>query len=233
MQIPSDFLVLRRIAVLCAALFAFQALILAQPAIVGPDTGKPGQALSYQLLDQGKPVSGVIWKQGFNPDRYAGNDYATSFRMKVTPQPDGSVQIVAPSPGRYRLVGANGGATFQKAVLIRSDTPLLPLRGLTLGLSVDYSANDAVGVQTRASDRLAAAKHMGVEWIALTSGGCLDLDQVDSSSFEEVWDTTKCYAVSQADLEWIIDEAHDQGYKIALHGGAGAVKGGVLLGTCS
>ena len=69
-----DFQVSRRIAALGVGLVA---LLAAQPAIIGPATGTPGQTLSYQLQDQGKPVAGVIWTQGLNPDRFSGNDYAT------------------------------------------------------------------------------------------------------------------------------------------------------------
>src|ERR1017187_7020574 len=82
MQTVRNLHLLRRFALLCAALVISQVIVLAQPTIIGPTTGAPGQTLSYQLQDQGKPVAGVTWTQGLNPDRYSGNDYATSLDLR-------------------------------------------------------------------------------------------------------------------------------------------------------
>jgi len=35
--------------------------------------GRPDRHFPIQLQDQGKPVAGVIWTQGLNPDRFSGN----------------------------------------------------------------------------------------------------------------------------------------------------------------
>ena len=222
MQIPRDLHMLRRRVVLCAALFAFQALALAQPTIVGPDTGKPGQALSYQLLDQGKPVSGVMWKQGFNPDRYSGNDYATSFTLKLTAQTDGSVQFVAPSPGRYRLVATQNGARFATAVLIRPAQAPFPIRGLVFDQWGSSAVFPSERVRFEATTRLALVKHFGVNWIALVPRAYIELNQQDY-----VVTYPHPMTISQVDLEWTIDEAHRQGYSVVLYPGLNAFRSGV------
>jgi uncharacterized protein (TIGR03437 family) len=150
--------------------------LAAQTAIIGPVTGSAGDVLTYQVTVGGAKARADHWSQGFNPDRYTGHDYATSFRLTVTPQADGSVQIVAPAPGRYRLVARVGTETVAKAVLIRPKVPAVPIRGMTLTLSQDGHTN--AEVRSRAAERLAVVKHLGAEWIALTYGACLDLDVV-------------------------------------------------------
>lgn len=79
-----------------------------------------------------------------------------------------------------------------------------------------YPAKDThttAEVQLSAADRLAAMKHLGVNWVALTYNGCLDFD---AASWVIVGSPSKCAGMPMADTEWIIDEAHRQGLQVAL-----------------
>jgi uncharacterized protein (TIGR03437 family) len=195
------------------ALFGCAGPVLAQIAIQGPSTGSPGQVLTYQFTNAGA-AQPAVWSQGFNPDRYGGTNYATSFRLAITPQNDGSVQIKAPAPGRYRLLAGNGPNSAAKAILISPTSPAVPIRGLAFWLSQGGFAS--ADVRTEASQRMAVAKHLGINWIGITYDGCLNFD---SGSLNITSDPATCYAVAQPDLEWILDEAHSQGYLVALEGG--------------
>jgi uncharacterized protein (TIGR03437 family) len=201
----------RRAALFCSTVAVGSGVLSAQPTIAGPAQGSPGQVLSFQLMDGAGAVPADAWQQGFNPDRYAGNDYATSFRLQITPQPDGSVQLVAPAPGRYRLWAFKGTAAIETAVLIRPQTASPPIRGVAFFLSADGESSSVV--REEASERLAVMKNMGISWLEISDIGCMDLD---SPTFAVSNDPTTCYSIAQTDLEWLLDEAHQQGYKIAL-----------------
>lgn len=221
----TDIHLLRRFAVICTILVVYQGITRAQPTIIGPATGVSGQTLSYQLQDQGKAVAGVTWTQGLNPDRYSGNDYATSFKLTIKPQGDGSVQIVAPWPGRYRLVGAKGSAAAQAAILIRPSMPVLPIRGLDFWTTNrGWTSSDAV--RAEASKRLALVKHMGLNWVNLVDQVCME---IGGPTPVIVRDVNACGSIQPADLEWIIAQAHTQGYSVALGGGVLAMMNGTVL----
>ena len=207
-----------------AALVWFVAPLWSQFSIAGPDTGKAGQTLAYALENSGQPVAADAWSQGFNPDRYAGYDYATSFLLTLKPQPDGTVQFTAPAPGRYRLIAFKNDVTVRKIVMISPVVISPAIRGLVLFLSANGNSSDAI--RQAASDSLANARLAGATWIAITNYTCM---QADAPGFPFSADPANCYSVQTTDLEWILDEAHRQGLKVALEPGAkGRLGTGVL-----
>ena len=148
----------------------------------------------------------------------------------MVPQSDGSIQIQAPAPGRYRLVAHTGTNTVSKAILISPNAPTVPIRGLTFGLGAWENGQlmTSAAIRSSASERLNVAKHLGVQWIVLTYAGCVDFDSGGQSFGQSfVVDPVHCPTVNQSDLEWIIDEAHRQGYLVSLEPLAGAIKSGV------
>jgi len=197
----------------------------AQLAIEGPTQGFPGQVLTFKLFDGAAAVIPDAWEQGFNPDRYAGNDYATSFNLQLTPQQDGSVQLIAPAPGRYRLIAYKGGNLLQLPVLVRPPPAPSAIRGISFLLSADGAPSDII--RNRAVERLTVAKNMGISWIHLTIDGCIE---VDMPNMPLVNDPANCYTVPQPDLEWIFDQAHQLGYKIVFDPGVQGIQGGHTQG---
>jgi hypothetical protein len=92
--------------------------LLATPTIQGPNSGRPGDAVTFRLVDGAAAVAPDGWRQGFNPDRYKGTDYAISLEVQLTPQSDGSAVLSASAPGRYRLLAVLKGQSCKKAILI-------------------------------------------------------------------------------------------------------------------
>lgn len=144
--------------------------LLAAPAIQGPSSGHPGDALTFHLIDGATALIPDGWRQGFNPDRYAGTDYASSFDLQLAPQSDGSVILTASVPGRYRLVAMIKGQSYQTAILIRLQTPRPEIRGLDLtGISEPLN-------QTYVTRKLDVANHLGINWLDITYGSWIDFD---------------------------------------------------------
>src|ERR1035441_3951827 len=71
-------------------------------SIAGPQQGAPGDALTFRLMNGSTQLTVDRWVQELNPDRYAGNDYISSFTLQMTASVDGTLTAVAPAPGRYR-----------------------------------------------------------------------------------------------------------------------------------
>lgn len=191
-------------------LFAAAAALFGQPQIVGPDQGLPGQVLTYSLQNRSQPLVPDEWAQGFNPDRYRGFDYATSFRLQLDAQADGAVKLTAHAPGRYRLLAYQGGQVLRKIVLIRPSTISPGIRSFGVRIAADNGTSS--GLRTALQSKFALAKKTGANWVELARSWCIDLDSMISTL-----DPTVCSGTADtADLEWALDEAHRQGLNIVL-----------------
>jgi hypothetical protein len=175
--------------------------------IVGPAQGTPGQALTFKLMDGTTQLSVDRWEQVLNPDLYLGNDYVTSFCLNMQPQQDGSLQITAPAPGRYKLAAIRGSERWETYVLIGPPSVVPEVRGA-------YFAGNGPVDREQASHVFALARRAGMTWAAITETAGLDLDAANLPI--EPFCSFCSGTVRLEDLEWLIDEAHGQGLKVAV-----------------
>lgn len=193
----------------------------AQAALVidGPTEGAPGQVLAFRLLSDGHQVSADGWEQILNPDRYRGHDYVTSFALRMEHQPDATLRVVAPAPGRYKLAAVKGGTRLEIYVLIRPSVALPEIRGVSLSA---FEPLDRPYV----ADMLAVAKRAGMTWVDVVQTAWIDFD---SGNLAVQAYCPRCPgSMPLEDLEWLIDEAHRQGLKVSLDPGVWARHHGVL-----
>ncbi len=149
------------------------------------------------------------WEQVLNPDLYTGTDYVTSFCLNMQPQQDGSLQITAPAPGRYKLAAIRGSERWETYVLIRPQTVSPAIRGAAF---YNWGPVD----RAYAPRLLALAKKAGMTWAELPQAGVIDFD---SNSLAIQNPCTSCgvlNSLSLADYRWVIDEAHRQGFKVVV-----------------
>ena len=181
--------------------------LLATPAIQGTNSGHPGDALPFRLVDGTAAVTPDAWHQGFNPDRYTGTDYASSFDVQLTPQSDGSVVLTASAPGRYRLVATLKGQSYQTAVLISPLTPRPAIRGL------DLTGGSEPPDQAFITQKLDVASHLGINWVDIPYQSCIDFD---SGSTAISSSNAGCSSLSDASTAWLIGQAHQRGWGVSL-----------------
>ncbi len=175
--------------------------------IVGPTEGTPGQTLTFKLMDGTTQLSVDRWEQVLNPDLYLGNDYVTSFCLSMQPQQDGSLQITAPAPGRYKLAAIKGDVRWETYVLIRPEQVGPEIRGFTFVSDRSLDKDHAPNV-------LDLAKRAGRTWASIGVLGGIDLD---STTLEIQVPCSFCSQTeSLDDIGWLIDEAHRQGLKVAV-----------------
>lgn len=205
---------------LCVAVFlVLGAEAQAQVMIDGPAEGRPGQALAFRLLSAGRLVGADTWAQLFNPDRYLGNDYVTSFALQLTPQPDGTVIVVAPAPGRYKIAASAGGAGAETHLLIRPDRVVPEIRGASLSA---FEPLDRPYV----SEVLGVVGRLGMTWVDVVETAWIDFDSGDLTVQPHC---VRCPgSMSLDDVGWLIDEAHRQGLRVSVNLGVWARSRSVL-----
>ena len=187
--------------------------------IDGPPEGRPGDTLTFRLLSGGTQIPADQWEQVFNPDRYTGHDYVTSFTLQMLPQPDGSLKVIAPAPGRYKLAAVRGSDYWNAYVLIRPLGVVPEIRGASL------SAFEPLD-RAYATELLAVVKRTGMTWVDLVETGFIDFD---SGNLAVQGYCPRCPgSMPLDDLEWLIDEAHRQSLKVSLDLGVWARNKGVL-----
>ena len=178
--------------------------------ISGPQTAYPGEPMVFRLLSGVQTQAAEKWEQGLNPDKYTGFDYVSSFRLAFTANPDGSETIVAPSPGRYKVLAYSGGQAYQAYVLVQPVTPMPSIRGAVFSLSsTNIDRQYALSV-------LVAGRRAGMTWANIAPIGCMDIDSGDLrvQIFPE---GSPCYfGAPMSEIEWVVDQAHLLGYKVAL-----------------
>jgi hypothetical protein len=203
-----------------ALLLALASSCWAQAAAIdGPSEGRPGAPLTFLLLSGGAPVPADRWEQVLNADRYTGNDYVTSFALQMTLLPDGSLQAVAPAPGRYKIAAVRGSQRFHAYVLIRPERLVPEIRGAS------FSAFEPLD-RPYAAEVLAIARRAGMTWADLVQTAFIDFD---SGSLAVQPYCSRCPgSMPLHDLEWFIDEAHRQGFKVSLDPGVWARNRGIL-----
>jgi hypothetical protein len=162
------------------------------------------------------------WQQVLNPDRYVGNDYVTSFPLQTTPLPDGSLQVIATAPGRYKLSAVKGNDRWTAYVLVRPQAVVPAIRGASFSAYSAYAPLD----RSYASQLLAVAKRTGMTWADLVQTAWIDFD---SGSIAVQPYCSRCPgSMSLNDLDWLIDEAYRQGFKVSLDLGVWARNKSVL-----
>lgn len=178
--------------------------------ISGPIQGSPGETLTFRMLQGSDKVSANQWFQVFNPDRYTGNDYVTSFTLAMSPQTDGSLVVVAPAPGRYKIRGEMGSTQAEAYFLIRSQASMPSIRGSAFNVNTGSGPLD----RARVSRVFALAQRAGLNWAQIVQTGGIDLD---SSGLKLQLPCPFCAGtMALDDYGWVIDEAHRQGLKVVV-----------------
>src|SRR5262245_3656866 len=101
------------------------------------------------------------WQQGLNPDRYAGQDYVSSFTLTLQSNPDGSVQVIAAAAGRYQLVAWVGNQSYRGYIQISPSAVGPNIRGVHLQLL------GGIADRSYATDVMTKAAHTGVNWVLI------------------------------------------------------------------
>jgi len=178
--------------------------------VSGPQIAHAGESMVFSLLSGSQTLTADLWQQGLNPDKYTGNDYVTSFTLAFSANSDGSETIVAPAPGRYLILAYSGGQVYQAYVLVQPVTPLPAIRGAVLALF------SALTDKQYALNVMAAGRQAGLTWINISAIGCMDIDS-GNLTVQIFPPPSPCvFGFPISDLEWVIDQAHQLGYKVAV-----------------
>jgi hypothetical protein len=184
-------------------------------SIAGPQQGAPGDALTFRLMNGSTQLTVDRWVQELNPDRYAGNDYISSFTLQMTASVDGTLTAVAPAPGRYKIAAWRGSTVRETYVLVRPPAPVMEIRGASF--VANHSPLNSAD-KAYASNVFALSKKAGMNWAALNEAAYIDLDSTDLQAHIACVATSFCNGLATLeDLGWLIDEAHRQGLKVALY----------------
>src|ERR1035437_6445324 len=184
-------------------------------SIAGPQQGIPGEQLVFRLINGSAQLAVDRWVQELNPDRYAGNDYVSSFTLPLTTSADGTLTATAPSPGRYKIAAWKGSRSWETYVRVRPQTPLPEIRGASF---VTTHSPLVAEDKSYASGGFALAKRAGMNWAAIGAGAYVDLDSADLQTHIACLSPSLCFGITSLDdLGWLIDEARAQGLKVALY----------------
>jgi hypothetical protein len=163
----------------------------------------------FRLQNGAQTLAADKWEQGLNPDKYTGFDYVSSFRLTFTANPDGSETIVAPSPGRYKVLAYRGGEAYQAYVLVQPVTPMPAIRGAVFTFFSEVDKPYALSV-------LAAGRKAGMTWAAIAPIGCMDFDS-GNLQVQIFPAPSPCeLGPPMSEIEWVVDQAHQLGYKVVL-----------------
>lgn len=175
----------------------------------------------FKLVSGTQQLQPEKWLQGFNPDRYTGNDYVSSSALAIVPQADGGAAITAPAPGRYKIVAVSAGVTYQTYLLVLPYSPITQLRGLQL-------FTEGAVDRTYASAVLSVLKLTNSNAAYLQAIGCMDIDSGSWTVSEITWTPGSwCPGTPLADIGWLIDTLHSQGYSVFVGLGVTAMYEGV------
>jgi hypothetical protein len=191
-----------------ASLGAIAAAAQSGIQITGPSEGHPNETLTFRLMDGSTQLAVDEWVQARNPDRYVGNDYVTSFALQMIRRGDGTLQLVAPAPGRYRVTARRGSDLWTASVLVRPATVVPAIRGAW------FNGMGSLDQQYAAS-AVTLAKRVGFTWLSIASVGLLDFDS-GSREIQAEWCFPESCVHPLADREWLVNEAHRQGLKAVL-----------------
>lgn len=148
------------------------------------------------------------WRQLYNPDRYTGTEWVTSFDLQLQPNADGSLTATARYPGRYKIAAGLGGQQYTAAVVVKPVQPLFKMKGLDFG---GFTGLD----RAYAANAIAIASHMGADWAHITEVVCIDLNTPGVYKYTDQ-PSSWCQASPLSDLAWVIDELHSKGFKVVL-----------------
>ena len=143
----------------------------------------------------------------------------TSSGWKCCALKKGSLKVTAPAPGRYKIAAIRGTERWETYVLIRPKKVVPEIRGAS------FAAFEPLD-REYASEVLAIAKRAGMTWADRVQTGFINFD---SDSLEVQAYCERCPgSMPLEDFEWLIDEAHQQGFKVSLDLGVWARREGCL-----
>lgn len=177
-------------------------------AIQGPAAALPGAVVTFRLMASQIQQKPDAWYQGYNPDRYTGNNYVSSSTLSLQPKPDGSVDVTAPAAGRYQILARLGGSTYTAHLLVRPPSPATGLRGFQL-----FAFNEVD--RTYATEVISTLRLTNSNAAHLTVTGCMDID-AGSFSVREWTGQSWCAGTPIADFGWLVDELHRQGLAVFM-----------------
>jgi hypothetical protein len=149
------------------------------------------------------------WEQLYNPDRYIGNEYVSSFDLRLQTNADGSLTATAQYPGRYKIAAVLAGLQYTAVVVVPPAQPPVTMKGISF--TMDGNVN-----RTYAPSVIALASHIGADWAQVQANVCMDLDTPGVYQYTDQPSNWCPYATPFADLGWVIDEFHSQGFKVMV-----------------
>jgi uncharacterized protein (TIGR03437 family) len=149
------------------------------------------------------------WRQLYNPDRYTGNEYVSSFDLQLQPNADGSLTATAGYPGRYKIAAIQGGQQYTAAVVVPPAQPPVKMKGIDFGMSGPVN-------RTYAPSAIALASHIGADWAQVQASVCMDLNTAGVYQYTDPPPSWCPYGTPLSDLGWVIDELHAQGFKVMI-----------------
>ena len=176
--------------------------------IVGPATAIPSQPLTFRLTNGNQQLVPDTWRQLYNPDRYIGTEYVSSFDLQLQPNSDGSLTVTARYPGQYKIAATAGANQYTAAVVVKPAQPPARMKGL------DFTLPRALD-KTAVAEAIAIARHTGADWAHIVETVCFDLNTPGAYQYTDQ-PSSWCDATPFSDLFWVIDELHNQGFKVAL-----------------
>jgi hypothetical protein len=157
-------------------------------------------------LSTGAPDS---WNQVYNPDRYTGPEYVSSFDLKLQVNSDGSLTATAQYPGRYKIAAMLGGQQYTAAVLVQPASAPVQMKGLNFLFGLNFN-------QTYAANAIAIASHTGANWAWLEVNECMDLNTpgVYQYTTDPVGSCTN--GTPFPNVGWVIDQLHSNGFHVVI-----------------
>ncbi|MGA2724822.1 MAG: hypothetical protein ABSG79_20735 [Bryobacteraceae bacterium] len=177
--------------------------------IVGLATATTGQTLTFRLMNGSQQLVPDSWRQLYNPDRYTGTEWVTSFDLQLQANADGSLTATARYPGRYKIAAVQGGQQYTAAVIVQPAQTPFKMKGIDFGGTSPFD-------RAYAANAIAIARHTGADTVLFIESVCIDLNNPGIYQYtdqQSSWCTT---ATSFSDLGWLIDEFHSQGFKVVL-----------------
>jgi uncharacterized protein (TIGR03437 family) len=198
-------------------LFSISRVVLSQSpaAIQGPASVYLGKTATFTLMNGTEQLKPDAWLQAYNSDRYTGNDYVSSSTVAISPQTDGSALVTPTVPGRYKILARLDGSVYQSYLLVRPQSPATSIRGLGLMIlgGVDKTYASAVISALRLTNSNAAL---------LNVFGCMNIDS--GSLTPSAWTGQSwCPGTPVADIGWLVDTLHSNGYMVFLNVSMGAL----------
>jgi len=126
-------------------------------AISGPTRGVQAQPMTFRLMNGSQQLKPDSWRQLYNPDRYLGNEYVSSFDLQLQANGDGSLTATAPYPERYKIAAVQGGQQYAAAVVVPPTTSPVKMKVLSFLLNSQLD-------KVHAASQIALASHIGADW---------------------------------------------------------------------